>query len=216
MSICHLIGALEGTVKPTLQEKDYLIAVDGGLKQIEDWGLVPDVILGDFDSLGYVPQGENVVPLPVRKDETDMEFALKLGIEKGFTQFLCQGAIGGRFDHSYANLQLLHRLSLEGKSGIFLGAEENAMVLTDGEISFPPHFTGYLSLFALGQEAKGINLKNLSYFGENLTLSPTVPLGVSNEFLEGKSAEISVKEGSLLILWRGAWDYESYRNLLMG
>ncbi|MFI3255244.1 MAG: thiamine diphosphokinase [Eubacteriales bacterium] len=210
MGICHLIGAMPATIKPQLKKGDILVAVDGGYQQILDWGLEPDIILGDFDSLGYVPKGENILSLPVRKDETDMEYAMNLGIKEGFSSFMLQGALGGRLDHSYANLQLLHRLSLEGKNAVCLGAGENAMILTEGTLRFPSHFTGYLSLFALGKEAKGIDLKHLSYSGENLTLSPTVPMGVSNEFLLGESAEIMVKDGSLLVLWRGVWDYESY------
>lgn len=214
MKICHLLGALPPKVKPIFQEDDFLIAVDGGYEYVKNWEVQPDLTVGDFDSLGYQPQEEKIHPLPCEKDETDMEYALKQGIAQGFQVFFLQGGIGGRLDHSFANFQLLLRLAQEGKWAVLLGQEQGAMVLQGKTVEFPVEFTGYLSIFAFGQEATGISLENLAYEGTDLTLSPTVPLGVSNQFLPNKKAKISVKTGALLILWECGGTWEQYRFLL--
>lgn len=214
MNLCHLIGAMKGTVKPELTPGDMLLGVDGGLVQIQQWGLTPHHIVGDFDSLGYVPQGEDISLLPVRKDLTDMEFALHYGLEQGFRHFLLQGGLGGRLDHSYANLQLLHQLEKKGGRGILLGDGHNAMVISAGKVVFPPEFHGYCSVFALTPQAKGVDLSGLSYEGGGYTLKNDTPLGVSNEFIQGKSAQISVAEGALLVIWHGVWTEAQYRSIL--
>lgn len=213
MKLCHLIGAMGATVKPILKEGDYLVAVDGGLRQIEDWGLEPHEILGDFDSLEKAPP-QNATVLPCEKDWTDMEYALNLALDKGFRRFILQGGLGGRLDHSFANLQLLHRIATEGGRGLLLGDGQNATVICEDSISFPPDFQGYCSVFALNQEAKQITMKNLAYTVEDFTLSPLRPMGVSNEFIQGQSAQITVGQGAVLILWQGVQNFSQYTALL--
>ncbi len=199
--ICHCIGA-RPAIKPVMGEGDILIAVDGGYEQILHWGLVPDRVVGDFDSLGYVPTGDNVEQLPCRKDETDMAVAISLGKSLGADCFYLQGGLGGRLDHSVANFQLLQALAEEGRWGILFGEGQCVTVLSTGSLQFPDYYTGYLSLFALGGEATGITLDALSYTGEQLCLSPNFPLGVSNEFLKGQSGKISLGSGTLLVIWQ--------------
>ncbi len=211
--ICHLLAPLPSSPSPQVLQGDFLIAVDGGYQRAITEGLSPHLILGDFDSLGYRPTGENVLALPCVKDHTDMAYGVKLGEEKGYTHFLLHGGMGGRLDHTMGNIQLLHHLSHRGR-GILLGDGQSATVLTQGAISFPAHFSGYCSLFALLGEAK-VSLNHLAYQGNSLTLSPTVPLGVSNEFIQGKSGEVVVEEGLVLMIWQQATTAEEYRELLL-
>lgn len=210
MKICHLMGAMgadHGGFPPILQESDCLIAVDGGLTQLERWNLQADSMIGDFDSLGYVPkEGENILPLPVRKDETDMEYAMKVGLSRNYKHFLIQGGLSGRLDHSYANFQLLDQLSRCNARGILVGDGQTVLVVRETTQYFPKNMVGYCSIFALGEGASGISLKNLSYEGETLSLSPHIPLGVSNEFLPRQEAVISVKKGAVLVFCQGIYE----------
>ena len=72
--------------------------------------------VGDFDSLGQVPEGENIVRHPVMKDDTDMMLAVKLGLERGYTRFHIYGGMGGRTDHTIANIQTLAYIAGRGAS----------------------------------------------------------------------------------------------------
>lgn len=214
MKICHLIGALAGTVKPILMEGDTVVAVDGGLKQVEEWGLTPSQIVGDFDSLGYTPQTGRVHYLQREKDETDMEYGIKLGQKQGYTRFLIQGALGGRLDHTMGNLQLLQGLCQEGHSGILLGEGQNAMMISAETVIFPPRCKGYLSLFAMGVRQAEVDLENLAYSGNHILLRSTMPKGVSNEFLPDKEARVTVKQGAVLAIWEGVSYFSDYWGLL--
>lgn len=217
MRLCHLMGAMgasHGGFPPKMQERDCLIAVDGGLAQILDWGMTPDHSIGDFDSFGYTPQIENVEVLPVRKDETDMEHAVKFAMTLGFRFFLIQGALGGRLDHSYANIQLLQQMVQEGCHGILVGEGQSVLVIWEESVEFPPEMEGICSVFALNSGAEGVTIQGLSYELVDASLSASVPMGVSNEFLEGVSGKISVKKGGLLLIWEGIQKEEFYVGVL--
>ena len=97
--------------------QDFVIAVDGGLRYLAECGIEPDFLMGDFDSLGedfadtvakYRGMGkEHFLQLPVVKDDTDTMAAARLGIQRGYKEFLMYGAMGGRLDHTIANIQTM-------------------------------------------------------------------------------------------------------------
>ena len=177
----------------------FLIAADGGLRHLEKLGLTPDAVIGDFDSLCYVPQGAAVYP--VEKDDTDAMLAVKLGMEKGFRDFVLYGSLDGpRLDHTVANYQLLKYLADRGAHGVLVGCSFCAAVVQNGSLRLKPHAEGDISVFCMGPDAEGVTEKGLFYGVEEATLTSGFPLGVSNHFT-GKPAEISVKNGSLLVLW---------------
>lgn len=213
MGVFYGVAALGLELIPPLQEGDFLVGIDGGLSSLQKNHLQPDLIVGDFDSLGYLPSEGNVHALPCQKDDTDLAYALKHGISLGYRDFFVQGCLGGRLDHSMGNFQLLSGLAREGMRGIFLGEGQGALCICNGSVEFPIGFEGYCSVFAINEDATGVFLENLAYTGENLTLTPTIPLGVSNQFLPDKRAQISVKEGCLMILWQSQkGDYFSLLN----
>lgn len=180
--------------------EDLVIAADGGLAHAQALGLAPGVILGDFDSLGYVPQGANV--FPVEKDDTDAMLAVRWGLEEGFRRFFLYGSVDGpRLDHTVANFQTLQFLAERGARGILVGADALVTVVRDGTLSFPAGSEGTVSVFALTSQARGVTLKGLHYPLENATLTCGFPLGASNHFT-GAEAKISVREGSLLVIWQ--------------
>ena len=182
-----------------IQAGDFVIAADGGLRHTESLGIRPDAVLGDFDSLGYVPEGANVYP--VEKDDTDAMLAVRLGLAKGFREFVLYGSLDGpRLDHTVANFQTLQYLADGGASGLLVGKDCLVTVVKDGALAFPPESRGTVSVFCLGSDAEGVTLRGLYYPLENGTLTAGFPLGVSNHFT-GTEAEISVKNGSLLVMW---------------
>jgi len=157
-------------------------------------------IVGDFDSLGRLPEGSNVIRHPVEKDDTDMMLAVKTGLDRGCGVFLLYGGLGGRLDHTYANLQTLEYLALRGASGFLLGDGMAVTVLHEASLSFPAGRRGTLSVFCPGGGARGVTLTGLHYPLRDAVLTSSFPLGVSNEFT-GAPARVSVREGSLLLMW---------------
>lgn len=183
----------------SVHSADLVIAADGGLRHTQSLGLEPHVILGDFDSLGYVPQGAEV--FPVEKDDTDAMLAIRQGLERGYRRFVIYGGLDGkRLDHTLANYQALQFLADRGAEGYLVGENYLATVVRNGCLSFPEQAEGIVSVFCLGADAEGVTLAGLKYPLAGGRLTSGFPLGVSNHFT-GEKATISVENGSLLILW---------------
>ena len=200
MRECVIFCAAEcdGLARP-IGPESFVIAADGGLRHTEKLGIAPDAVLGDFDSLGFCPEGANV--FPVEKDDTDAMLAVRLGLERGCEEFLLYGSLDGpRLDHTVANFQTLQFLADHGAAGYLIGNTTMVTVVKNGKITFPAGLSGTISVFCMGPDAVGVTEKGLFYGLENGTLSSGFPLGVSNHFT-GEAAEISVKNGSLLVLW---------------
>ena len=199
MKTCYIMGALPSTARFVPARGDLVIAADGGLKHTEKLGLTPDVILGDFDSLGFTPEGAEV--FPVEKDDTDAMLAVRCGLDRGCCRFVLYGGLDGdRLDHTLANFQTLQYLADRGAVGYLVGEKYLVTVVKNGGLSFPAEATGVLSVFCLGPDAAGVTLSGLKYPMEKGTLSSGFPLGVSNHFV-GEKSGISVENGSLLLLW---------------
>ena len=207
---CIIIGAGDLTVgTPAIGEKDFVIAVDGGLSYCSVLNVEPDLILGDFDSVSdkereaiallkeQIP--ERIVTLQPEKDDTDMLAALKYGLEKGFRDFRIYAGMGGRFDHSLANVQCLLYLKNHGAVGYLVDGTGMIMVLQNESVELNKGMEGYLSLFSLGKEAKGVTIRGMKYPLENYTITNDFPIGISNEFI-GEQAFISVENGELVCI----------------
>lgn len=191
-------GGFDGLIKP-LAEQDYLLAADGGYAHIQALGLTPNAVLGDFDSLGYTPEGAEV--FPVEKDDTDAMLAVRQGLKLGYREFILYGGLDGqRLDHTVANFQTLQFLADHGAKGYLVGKDYIVTVLHEETALFPDSATGILSLFCLGNDTHGVTIENLQYPLENGTLTSGFPLGVSNHFV-GRGGKITVREGSLLAMW---------------
>ena len=200
MKNCVIVCAGEVTqlLGPVDRQK-LVIAADGGLAHLQRLAIAPDIILGDFDSLGYVPAGAQVYP--VEKDDTDSMLAIKKGLEQGCDTFYIYGALDGqRVDHTMANFQALQYLSERGCRGYLIGCHQIATAITDGWLELPERFAGYLSVFCMGADAGGVTVEGTRYELANATLTSGFPLGVSNRFL-GKKTTVSVETGTLLLIW---------------
>jgi thiamine pyrophosphokinase len=200
MGSCIIFCAADfhGLIAP-IKKDDFIIAADGGLTHTQKLGIAPHGILGDFDSLGYTPEGSTV--FPVEKDDTDAMLAVRKGLELGYREFYLYGSLDGpRLDHTVANFQTLQFLADHGAYGYLIGKDYLVTVVKDGAIRFDSHCTGIFSVFCMGADAEGVTIKGGKYDAENVTLSAGFPLGVSNHF-EGDPVTVSVNKGSLLLLW---------------
>lgn len=207
---CYVIGAGDLTMgELAVNEEDYVIAVDGGLSYCGILNVEPHIIIGDFDSLSdgeacaleslkkEIP--DRIITLPREKDQTDMLAALEYGLEKGYTDFRIYGGVGGRFDHTLANIQCLLYLKNRGAVGYLVDGTGMMFVIKDETVHLNRNLEGVLSLFCLGKEAKGVTIENMKYTVNDLVLTNDFPIGISNEFV-GKEALIRVDEGELICM----------------
>ena len=204
MATCYIIGAGEFTPRElTPESDDLIIAADGGYRYLQGLGIVPHILLGDFDSLGEppaLPAGLELLRHPVRKDDTDTGLALSVGWERGYRDFALYGCGGGRIDHLLANFQSMGRYAGMGAQVRLIDPGYTAYALANGRLVLPPAKAGTLvSVFCHGAIAKGITLQGLSYPLENAELTCDYPLGVSNAY-EDRQPMIEVKDGTLLVV----------------
>ena len=191
----------------TIKNTDMVMALDGGLVFCVKNGIELDYIMGDFDSLPEERMGlldeyprEKIIRLPKEKDDTDMLAAIKFAADKGIREFVICGGLGGRLSHTLANIQCLMYLKEQGMQGVLLGGDTEVFLLQNERYVFTGRENGYVSIFSYLEQAKGITLKNLKYELENGVLTDAFPIGVSNEFIKGKHAEIHVEEGTVIVV----------------
>lgn len=197
MAKAVIIAALPCKLAVELAADDLVIACDKGYERAKAAGLSPDVIIGDFDSLGFVPSGENVIKLPVRKDDTDTGYAIKFAIERGFSDISVYGALGGLTDHTFAAVQLAAGASRQGISLTFFADDCVLFALTNGKRTFSADGKRF-SVFAV-DNCGGVGLSGADFELKGADLSPFFPLGVSNK---GKGeTEIEVASGTLAVLY---------------
>ena len=200
MNKCIIVGACKESLRDfTYAKDDFIIASDGGYSFLKEKGYPVHLVVGDFDSLKYVPSEDNIIKLDVIKDVTDTHEAIEEGIKKGYKDFVLYGCFGGREDHSFASIQELLHFKKRGINIILKGKEKTFEVLMNETKEFKGE--GYISVFSLTDVSKGVTLKNLKYELTNQTLLSSFPLGVSNEFIANKKATISILDGCLLIIY---------------
>lgn len=207
---CIIVAAGDLTMgELAVQDEDYIIAVDGGLSYCGILAVEPDMIIGDFDSVSeqekmaiealkeQIP--ERIMELPAEKDDTDMMAALKYGLELGYRDFRIYAGTGGRLEHTFGNIQSLLYLKNHGATGFLVDGTGMVLVLQNEAIHLNKNLEGYLSLFSLGKEAKGVTIQGMKYPLNNYTMTNDFPIGISNEFI-GEEAVISVEDGELVCM----------------
>ena len=179
-----------------------MLAADAGYLACRQAGVVPDLLLGDFDSMDQPEDFDRVRPMPVEKDDTDTMLAVKTGLEQGCGEFYLYGGTGGRrLDHTLANLQTLLYLRRRGARGYLYDndfvwtAIENETLTVEQTVEW-----GLLSVFSLEGRAAGIDEAGVQYPLSRASLTAEFPLGVSNHIIAPK-ARITVRQGALLVGW---------------
>ena len=197
--ICYVVGAGEWYNFPIKKrEQDLLIAVDGGYDVVKKLNIVPDVVIGDFDSVSQLPEEEKCIRLNPIKDETDMLYSVQYAREEGYNNIYMLGAPGGRrISHTVSNLQTLQYF--DELHCFLFDREEVLFLVKDASVTFDAKCSGYLSVFSLTDKSIGVEEKGLKYEISDAELTSSFPIGVSNEFL-GQESLVSVKKGTLLLV----------------
>ena len=187
-------------------EGRFLLCTDGGAAVALKLGLVPDLVLGDFDSLSprdearVIELGCPVQRHPVDKDKTDSELALEYLAEAKAGPILMTGAFGGRFDHALANLALLPRFADRGLEVVMDDGETRAVLVTPGRpVTVEGEPGDLVSLFPDTAACSGVTLEGLKYPLSGATLVRGMTLGVSNA-LTKRSARVGLAEGRLIVI----------------
>lgn len=183
------------------ESSDFIIAADSGYDHCVKASLEPDLIIGDFDSIkSDLPSNIETIKLPEKKDDTDLLFALRMGLSKGFEDFVIFGGYGSRPDQNFAMLQSLYWLLEQGKDIDVTANCNNFSVsaIKNSSKIFSVNKNQYISVFAL-ENSKGVTINGAEYSLNNADLSPSFPIGVSNTGLDTE-VTVSVKCGTLLVM----------------
>lgn len=184
--ICYIVGACPpGEIRFAPGRPAFVIAADKGLVHLEAQGIRPDLIVGDFDSLGRVPAGDNILRHPVEKDDTDTMLAVKTALDRGMGTIVFYGCLGGRLDHTYANLQTLTYLAQRGGQGWLLGDGTVVTAVENGRLDLPAGLRGAVSVFCPDGQLWG-SLSGASTTRWRTTPSPAASLWGSATSSPGK------------------------------
>lgn len=185
----------------------YVIGVDRGVRFLYEHGIMPDYVVGDFDSLdgGIAEYYKNETSVPIRefdpvKDASDTQIALSLGVELGCKKLVILGATGGRLDHLWGNVQSLVIPLKAGVEAQILDPQ-NKIRLINGRTCLTKDNTygKYFSVFPLGGCISDFNIMGAQYPLCGHTLTPYDSLCVSNQIGEGETV-IDFPEGIVILM----------------
>lgn len=182
---------------------DLVIAADAGYRTCQRLHLVPELLLGDFDSMEAPADFPRILRSPVEKDDTDTMLAAKEGLRRGCTRFFLYGCTGGkRLDHTIASLQTVLYLRAHGAKVDLYDDDFVYTAISEETLTIPKTVEwGLLSAFCFGEPARGVDESGVQYPLRDATLESCFPLGVSNHIVED-CARITVREGVLLVGWQ--------------
>ena len=181
-----------------------IICADGGGEHAVKMGLIPDALIGDFDSISketlnlLKEKGTKILEHPCEKDETDTQVAVEYAVENGAKELILIGGIGSRFDHTFANVSLLIWLMKRGIRGVIVN-NSNEIHVIDKYIKILGNEGDKISLLPITPKVTGIVTKGLKYCLKDEELYFDKPRGTSNE-LTSSSAEIVIRDGVLLVI----------------
>lgn len=205
MSRCVILSAcpVSPELKRLLRTEDFIIACDAGYRNCEPLGCKPNIIVGDFDTAPCPAQEDDVIILPHVKDDTDTEYAAKLASEKGFSEVLLLGALGGkRLEHTLSNLCTGLGLEERGVRATLQNERSRITFVRPGEERrYPKEEFFYVSVFPMEGRAEGVCEGGSYYELTDAALTAGYPLGVSNEYAEGSDCiTVSTRKGTLVVV----------------
>ncbi len=185
-------------------ESDLIICADGGAKHADKMGIIPNVVLGDFDSIGHDcfnnVKNTNIkyIQYSTDKDKTDTQLGVEYAIENGCNEIVLIGSLGTRFDHSFANISLLKYIIDRGAIGTVLNEHNEIHIIRD-YIKLKGKIGDIISLLPITKNVEGISTIGLRYALQNAQMILGMPNGVSNVLIE-EEAKIHIKSGLLLVI----------------
>ena len=203
MRRCVIVGGADigdyERVSAYIGEDDYVIYCDSGLKHRANLCRQPNLIVGDFDSHENPHLDIETIVLPCEKDDTDTVFAVKEAVKRGFTDFLLIGVVGARLDHTLGNIYVLEYLSSLGLTGKIVD-DYSEMEYVTSSSAFVDDSFAYFSTINISGITRRISIENAKYPLDNAEIQSGYQYGISNEVLPGKTAKITVGEGSVLLI----------------
>ena len=201
---CVIIGGGDCSVqllKDNITENDYLICADSGYDIAIKADIIPDILIGDFDSIkAAIPKNVNKISLPVEKDVTDSVAAFNEGVDRGYSSFVLFGGTGGRFEHTLANISLMAEASRNKIEFVIVDDRHIFRSITDSSVKISGKKNQQISVFAYGGIANGVTIRGLYYPLDSYSLDPfDGALGTSNHITD-EFGEIIVKDGTLIII----------------
>ncbi len=202
MKRCVIVGGADiynyEYIKHCLQNDDFFVFCDSGLKHLESLQVKPNLIVGDFDSHDNPHLDVETIVLPCEKDDTDTVFAMKEALKRGYEEFLLIGVIGARLDHTLGNVSILLYLDALGKNGKIID-DYSEMEIVSKEPAYIEDSYAFFSLLNITGTAKDITIENAKYPLNHAEITCEFQYGISNEVLSGKIAKITIGEGKLLL-----------------
>lgn len=195
-------------LKKILEENKFetIIAADKGLEALKKINVMPNYIIGDFDSVNkttlnqYENKNIEITYLKPEKDFTDTHMAIKLAIEKRAKHITIIGATGTRMDHTLANIHALNE-ALQNNVPTEIINEHNRIMLINKKAKLIKNTNyKYVSIIPLTTKITGVTLKGFKYNIENATINLGESIGVSNEQIE-QEALIEIKEGIAILIY---------------
>ena len=185
----------------SFEEADLIVCADTAYLSAQAEGIVPHAVIGDFDHVEHedkLSTDQKVLRFSSVKDDTDTMLCVKYALNRGATEIIIIGGIGGRLDHTFANFQTLSYIQTRGAVGTILDGD-HVVTIVDSHITLKKEGYDYASVFALDPVCRDITLKGFKYEAEHIELTSHFPLGVSNE-ITADTAAITVGEGNLLVI----------------
>lgn len=198
---CVILAGGEIDIKTvSIPEKAAVICADRGYLAAKALGAEPVLVIGDFDSLGFVPCTDNVKIYPSEKDDTDTFLAVKEALKMGASEIAVYGALGGRLDHTLANIQLLKYILENQAEGVLIGTDNRITMQKGGSVRrYKRREDWYFSVLSYSEKCTGVCINGTEYTLSEGVLENDYPLGVSNHITE-EYAEISLEEGCILVI----------------
>ena len=187
------------------QKYDYIICADGGANHAYKMNITPNYIIGDLDSINkeiidfYKKQNVLFEEFPSKKNETDSELCILLSKSLNASKIDLFGTLGGRIDHTLANINLLYYIREQEIIPRIISEQEEIYIATNECVKIKGKEKDIISIIPIKGDVKGITLENLEYPLNNYDMNYSTPLGISNIMLS-EECKIAVKKGSLLII----------------
>ena len=183
---------------------DLVIAADAGYLTAQKMGITPDVLLGDFDTLGVenIPDGIECLRVPAEKNDTDTQLAVQVAIERGAKEIVIVGGLSGRLDHTLSTLAILEDLWERKNDRIYAtltDGKNRVRFLRNSGTILPRSQYRYFSLIAVDPLVKGITLEGCKYPLKNGRISRRHQWAVSNE-ITGNCTLIEIRRGGVWVI----------------
>lgn len=187
-------------IKSVVNDNDFVICADKGYSYALSAGIKPNLVIGDFDSCNDNISAEyETIKLSVHKDDTDTLHCIDVAFERGYRQIVILGGLGGRFDHTFANVSALQYIDSRGGSGMLLSETERIEFLSVGKHVFKNLNGKTFSVFPFGCQRVLASYSGALYPLEKGYLESSYPMGISNVFSSDNSI-VEIYDGNAIII----------------